>query len=82
MIGSSKIQGDKLKLQVLVLKSCFKGQKMDLRKILLERGIFGSFFLWLLTSSSQLVIKKSSYVEKLRDRGQGPEKKGTTNSML
>ena len=63
MIGSSKIQGDKLKLQASVLKSCFKGQKMDLRKILLEHGICGSFFLWYLTSSSQLVIKKSSYVE-------------------
>ena len=63
MIGSSKIQGDKLKLQVSVLKSCFKGQKIDLRKILLEHGICGSFFLWHFTSSSQLVTKKSSYVK-------------------
>ena len=35
---------------------------MDLRKILLEHGICGSFFLWLSTSPSQAVIKKSSYV--------------------
>ena len=36
---------------------------MDLRKILLEHWICGSFFLWHLTSSSQLVIKKSSYIK-------------------
>ena len=64
-------------MQVSVLKSCFKGQKMDLRKILLEHGICGSFFLRHLTF---IILNKKDVIwwhfdDDLRVRGQEPEDK-------